>query len=77
MLVQRRAGHAHCPPLPSRCQDGSHWQWLPASQRDAAQFGMKNAQAGKAGFSLKWNAMNNQQEEQEVGAAEAGGKFLS
>lgn len=71
------AGHAHRLPLPSYCQDGSCWPQLPASQRDAAQFGMKNAQARNAGFSLKWDAMNNQQEEQEVGAAEAGGKFLS
>lgn len=38
---------------------------------------MKNAQAGKVGFSLNWDVMNNQQEEQEVRAAEAGGKFLS
>lgn len=77
MSVQCQAGHAYCPPLPSRCQDGSCWPQLPASQQDAAHFGMKNAQAGKSGFSLKWDAMNNQQEEQEVGASEAGGKFLS
>lgn len=74
------SGRVCCPPLASHGQDSSRWPWLPASQWDAAQFGMKNAQAGKAGkvgFSLKWHAMNNQQEEQEVGAVETGGKFLS
>lgn len=50
---------------------------LAARMVPAAQFGMKNAQARNVGFSLKWDAMNNQQEEQEVGAVEAGGKFLS
>lgn len=66
MSVQCRVGCALPCPLA-----GSMAQW------DAAQFGMKNAQAGKVGFNLKWDVMNNQQEEQELGTLEAGGKFLS
>lgn len=66
MSVQRQAEHVLPCPLA-----GSMARW------GAAQFGMKNAQAGKVGFNLKWDVMNNQQEEQEVEALEAGGKFLS
>lgn len=50
---------------------------LGQGSQHSAPFGMKNAPPGKAGFNLKWAAMNNQQEEQQVGAAEAGGEFLS
>lgn len=66
MSVQCQAGHV----LPCPLAGSMAW-W------GAAQFGMKNAQAGKVGFNLKWDVMNNQQEEQEVEALEAGGEFLS